>query len=281
MSWLSELFGGGGEDPAAVRAREAATLAQQQKSQQDAEAAAQQQRDQQFAAMMESLRQMNAPSPEDERLKALQAQQAEQEAQRTDLRQKAMASLGGVITPDFEYGAIPTTFADPYAASAYTAQRKKADDYLSNLLKRGVITQQGYAGGQAALDEQAPRVRSQLADVGNTLLGAERGALTDIANRAKSTASTIDLGQNFDPSAYGTEIQNSIANFVKSLPDKYAGAVPEGLFDTSSLAAKAGAAQGAQNLPFDPNVGSPNLPITSEEDTVPKDQTPKRTTSVF
>jgi hypothetical protein len=269
MSWLSNLFGGGDNSQSMINAAWQQYYDQQDKARSDAAAA------QQIAALQELMK----PSEADTRLKNLQATQAEQDAETAATRRAAGGAVSSAFTPGFESTYLPSTAADPYEAQAYATQRGKAEDYLTNLLKRGVITQTGYQGGETALESQAPRVRQQLKDLGDTIIGQGRSALTDIGNKANLAASTYSGTTPFDVSPYVGQLGPTAAGFEAGLSDKYLGQVPTGLFDTSSLASSAGAASGAQNTPFDrlalagTNTGDtfdPNAPTT-----------PKKPVSVF
>jgi hypothetical protein len=269
MSWLSSLFGGGDNSQAMINAAWQQYYDQQDKAKSDAAAAAQ------IAALQDLMK----PSEADTRLANLQATQAEQDAATAAARRAAGNVVSGTFTPGFESTYLPSTAADPYEAQAYATQRGTAEDYLTNLLKRGVITETGYQGGESALEAQAPRVRQQLKDLGDTIIGQGRSALTDIGNQANQAAATYAGTGPFDITPYTTNLGSTAGEFTAGLSDKYLGQVPTGLFDTSSLASSAGAASGAQNTPFDrlalagTNTGDtydPNAPVT-----------PKKPVSVF
>jgi hypothetical protein len=288
MSWLSELFGGGdsstqGAVPGSPTwlANEAALKAKQEADYQASleRAAAETQRIESEKANTAMMNQLFAPTELDTRLQQQQLQQIDTEAERNRLRQEALGRVSSTFAPEFERTSLPSTFDDPYIASAYASERGKVDEYLNNLLKRNVITQSGFAGGQAAAEQQAPGVRTQLADVGESLLAAQRGNLTDIANRARGAASTLDIGQTFDPSIYAKEAETSGTEFGQRFGDLYSARAPKDLFDLSALQQRAGAAQGPQNLAFDP-AATQGAGITGQEEPVlplPK----KRTTAVF
>src|SRR5258705_790979 len=268
MSWLSELFGGSGEDPEAVRQRAAgqqAELARQA-------AAAQAQQQQQFEALMATLRPPE-PAPVDPRI-----------AQRADLRSNATTAFNNTFAPGVENSYIPDTLDDNLAGTVYGEQRGKADDYLNNLFKRGVITETGRAAGATNLDEQGARVRTQLNDLGSGLLNAERGKITDILGKGRDAASTVDIGQTFDPSVFANMINQNVGDFNSNFSDSFRAGVPGNLFDTSGLSAIAGGAQGAGNNAFDPNAVSAGvIGSASTDETNPNNikATPKRTTAVF
>lgn len=168
------------------------------------------------------------------------------------VRGKSLHDVNQLFQPEFERSRIADTADDSYINDIVGAQRGKADDYITNLLNRHVITAPGAEGARHNLDEQGARVRTQLNDLGSQTLASGRQGLTDIANRGRQAASTLDLGSVFDPSKFGQEADQSSASFLSGLGDTLKSAVPGNLFDTSGLAASAGVAQGAQNTNFDP-----------------------------
>jgi hypothetical protein len=181
-------------------------------------------------------------------------------------REKALRGANATFAPDFEMSRISNATDDPFIADVMKGQRGDADAYINNLLKRGVVTKTGYDAGVANLNNQDARVRSTLSDLGSGLLDTGRQGLTNIANRAKTNASTLDLGTNFDPSVYSKEADTSFNDFLSSLGDKLKAQVPGNLYDTSGLASVAGAAQGAQNLPFDPSALAGLITPNPDED---------------
>jgi len=265
MSWLSNLFGGGGEDPEAVRQREAerARLANAQALQ----------------VQMDYLNQLRADE---------QAKEAKIAAKDpTATRQSAMQQLNSLFAPEFQNTALPNSLTDPLEQQVYGEQRGKADDYIKNLLKRGVITDTGYASAAKNLDEQGARVRTSLDDISNTLLSAERDKLAGIADRGRGVASALNVGDTFDINPYAGAYNTEIGSFQSSLPDRFKGSITGDLFDTKTLAALAGGAQGAGNQPFDPNaLAGVDVPSGTETSSDPNDpfnlkKKDERTSTVF
>jgi len=273
MSWLSNLFGGGGEDPEAVRQRqaEAARVAALQ---------AQEAQKQQMQMQIDYLNQVRA----DDARKEAELAAKDPTATRT-------AALQGINTrygPGFETGAgyIPDTYDDELANTIYGEQRSKADDYISNLIKRNVITDTGAAAARKDLDTQGAKVRTSLQGIGDTLLGQERSKLGGIVDTGRQRASTLGVNEAFDFSPYDTQVQSSLTDFGSKFGDSFRANLPGDLFDTSHLGSIAGGAQGAQNLAFDPNalagLGTGGGSTTDEDDPY-AGQKPvqKRTSTVF
>lgn len=264
MSWLSEFFGGGGgEDPNAVYQRQAAQQAELARQ-------AQAQQQQQFEALMATLRPPE-PAPVDPRIQ-----------QREDLRSGATSSLKALLGPGFENTYVPDTLDDELAGQVYGEQRGKADSYLNNLLKRGVITDTGAAAGMKELDSQGSRVRTQLKDIGDSLINSQRGRVKDIYGQGADAASTVDIGQSFDPNVFAKMIGDNVADFTKNFGDSFRAGIPGDLFDTSGLSAIAGGAQGAGNLAFDPAaLAGTSTDSPETEDDIDPATGKKRTSTVF
>jgi hypothetical protein len=232
MSWLSELFGGGDEGPGERQWRIYNEQQAERQRQAEADAAAQRQQQMQID-YLEKIR--GEERAEQERQRALDP---------TATRQAALSTVGQTFTPGFEETYLPGTLTDPYEAEAYTSERNKADEFLNNLFKRNVITETGRQAGQKNLEEQAPRVRTQLQDVADALLGAGRGKIGSIAGSAKEYASGLGVGQPFDISPYSTRLTGDVGEFTSQLSDRFKANIPSNLFDTSGLGAIAGGAGG-------------------------------------
>jgi hypothetical protein len=167
-------------------------------------------------------------------------------------RTKYARELDKMFAPNYELSKIPWTLDDPYLASIESEGRSEADQYIRNLLDRGVITNTGYQAATSDLEKQAPGVRSRLNEIGTTTLAEGQGKLKEIGNRGRQTASTLALGTPFDPYAFSGEADTAFNEFIAGLGDAIRGKAPKQLFDTAGLGAIAGAGQGALNTRFDP-----------------------------
>lgn len=167
-------------------------------------------------------------------------------------RSQAGRSVDSLFGPEFERSRIGNTLDDSILADIESGARGKADTYVENLFKRGVINDTGRNAARSNLDEQGAGVRSILNTLGSDSLAAGRQSLSDIANRARTGAQTLRLGNNFDPSTFGGEADSAFNDFLAGLNDSIRSKAPTNLFDTSGLSAIAGAGQGAQNFKFDP-----------------------------
>jgi hypothetical protein len=256
MSWLTQLFGGGGEDPLAVSQRQQMALADEQKRQEieqnrQADAARQQQilqqqelarqqdadrqaatleqqrydaemadrtatratADKQYQDQLDIFKKSLEPTPQEQEQMTAQQKADEAERQLKEYRNTALGRVNAEFQPEFERSLVPDTYDDPYIAEAYGQQAGKADEYLNNLLKRKVITDAGYKGGLANKEEQGAGVRTELGGLSEAMLEAQRGKLTGVADRARSAASGLQLGQTLDPSIYSNEISQLGTDF--------------------------------------------------------------------
>lgn len=174
-------------------------------------------------------------------------------AEETGFRTRSGRSLDPIFGANFELGRIPYSLDDPYLAGIEGEQRSEADAIIQNMLSRGVITPTGQQAALADLERQEPTVRARLNEIGTGTLSGGQQSLRDIANRARQTASTLTLGSQFDPFAFSGEADTAFNDFINTLGDTLRSKVPGNLFNTAGLGAIAGAAQGPQNTPFDPN----------------------------
>jgi hypothetical protein len=147
---------------------------------------------------------------------------------------------------------LPFTIDDPYLAGIDAEQRGNADSIIKNMLDRGVITATGYGAAQGDLDRQEAGVKSKLNEFGTGVVAGGQQQLRDVANNARTTAGTLQLGQQFDPNSYGSQADQVFNDFINTLGDQIRSKVTGNMFNTTGLAALAGAAQGAGNTAFNP-----------------------------
>ena len=170
----------------------------------------------------------------------------------TGERTKYGNDLNSMFAPEWEMRRVNMNLDDPYLAGVEGEQYADADSIIKNMVDRGVLTSGGYAAAQKDLENQRAGVRSRLNEIGTGLLTKEQQNLRDISNRAKQSASTIQLGGSFDPYAYQGEADTDFNNFIAGLGDSIRAQVPGKLFNTAGLAAIGGAGQGVGNTAFNP-----------------------------
>lgn len=257
MSWLSELFNPKSAPPPPAYTPPAAS---------DGTAAMRMQLD-----YLEKLRQDQ-----------LTKDAAFQSQDPTATRNAALGTVGGAFAPEFQSSWLPSNATDALEGEFYSKQRASADDYLNNLLKRGVITQTGFNAGTGELDRQSAGVRTKLDSLGQMLLNQERDTLGGYADRARGAASSLPVGGTFDITPFTTGAQGELSSFQSKLGDLYGSQVPSDLFDKTVLASIAGGAQGAGNRPFDPAAVAGGVGGSPDDDPfAPKKTTPARSSTVF
>lgn len=160
--------------------------------------------------------------------------------------------VGQYAPAGFETRSIGDTTDDATLAAILAEQRQTADNYVKNLLDRGVINQSGYTAAGNDLTGQSAGANARLQEIGNQVIQGGRTKVSNIANDARRGAANYELGDNFDPFSYSTDINSALGDFFGGLGANIRGKVPTGLFSTAGLSNIAGAAQGAQNLPFSP-----------------------------
>jgi hypothetical protein len=183
-------------------------------------------------------------------------------------RTKAGRELDTMFSPDFEMKRLPWTVDDPYLAAVEAEERAKADDTIRKMLDRGVITNTGFAAAQADIDKQSAGAKSRLNEIGTGLLGTGQQSLRDVANRGRQSASALKADQAFNASDFGSEVDRLTGEFLANLGTGIRSRLTGNLFNTAGLGTLAGAAQGAQNTPFDPAVlaGAPTEPDENKEE---------------
>jgi len=184
---------------------------------------------------------------------------------------KNQSSVDQLFSPNFETSRIQMTMDDPYINDILSEQRMTADNIIENMLKRGVITGTGAAGARGDLDRQAPGIRTQLNTIGDTALAGGQQKLRDVANKARTDAGTLKLGQQFDPNSYGGNADQVFNDFVASLGDQIRSNVSGNLFQTGGLAATAGATQGAGNTAYNPQAAAGVIEDDDEDATSNKE----------
>lgn len=187
-------------------------------------------------------------------------------------RTKAQSDLDRIFSPNFETKRIPFTLDDPYLSSIEAQQRADADAIIKNMLDRQVITQAGYAAASADLDKQAAGVKTRLNELGTSTLAGGQGQLRDLANEARQSAANLKLGVNFDPYSYSSDADQMFNDFITNLGDTIRSKVTGNMFNTTGLAALAGAAQGAGNTAYNPGAASGVIDPDAkdeEDDTTP------------
>lgn len=168
------------------------------------------------------------------------------------LRARSTRELDQFAGDGFARRLVSDDLDDSAIAAILDEQFAQASSLGDGLLRRGVINETGFNGALSRLEKQRAAAGRRLTEIGDSVLETQRSNLRDIAGDARSRASGLNLGDLFDVNETRSQIDSSFDDFVSGLGDNLRGFVPEDLFDVSDFAVNAGAAQGAQNLNFDP-----------------------------
>lgn len=183
------------------------------------------------------------------------------------LRGQAGRSIREIAPEGFERGRIGDTSDDAIINAILAEQRGEAENYAQRLMDRGVITGGGLSAALEDIGKQANRGQFTLQELGGGILESGRGEARDIANRGRSRASALELGEEFDPYAtVGGELEDFFSSFMTDLGGRVRAQAPGDLFDISGLPVLAGAAQGAGNTAFDPRAIAGILDEEEEEE---------------
>lgn len=194
---------------------------------------------------------------------------------------RAGNSLDSVFSPNYSSSKVTNDLVNPEINTIAGEQYQSADDIINNMLKRGVINQSGKSAAEAELQRQQPGVLSQLNTIGSGTVASEQQSLDDIANKARQNAATTKLGQTFDPSVYGNEADSQFNDFLKNLDTTVRGKVTGNLFNTTGLAAIAGAGQGAGNTAYNPTAAAGIIDPNDDTNTTPKDTSSNSSANFF
>jgi len=190
--------------------------------------------------------------------------------QQTGARSTALRQLQQLLPQGFERERISDSVDDSLIESILGERRTDATQYAENLASRGVITGSALAAAMREIEDQAARARTNLSQIGQSVLERGRSGLRDIFGEAQTRANNLNLGEQFNPDTYRERADSSVQNFFSSLGDSIRGAAPSDLFDTSRILNFAGRSQGAQNTAFNP---AALLGIPEDDD---QQQTPQR-----
>lgn len=167
-------------------------------------------------------------------------------------RQKALRDVNTYANTGFARELIPDTADDDIIASILGEKTSEAEQYVNNLLARGVVTDTGASAGMKAVGDQRFGVQDIIRELASAALEQGRGTIRDTATDAKTAAQQAMLGSSFDPFKYKSQIDDQVTEFMTSLGGRVRSGLPTDLFDFSKVLNKAGAGQGAQNTAFDP-----------------------------
>lgn len=165
-------------------------------------------------------------------------------------RQAYQAQVQSMFTPNIESSVLPDSDIDMIVDQILGEQKNLANTSLGYQSKRGLLTSTGTEQAQKSLEGQSSAARSTLTDLARGALSKNRQDLLDIVGRAGSAANNWTFGSPaFDPSSYKTEFDTRAASERAGFGGDVRAALGDTeLFDLPSIVAKAGQAQGPQNL---------------------------------
>lgn len=258
MSWFSNIVnnaaGWGGEDPEAVRQRQAAVAAAAAKAQADAEAAAQA-----TAASTATATAANRVPP-------------------PYAGPSGAQKLEALLPPGFDASMLPSDFGAGNIESAISKGRGTAQDFISNMLKRGTLTPGGAGLAGSNLGTQETGLRSRLSGVRDAMVANERAGLRGIANEGY-TAGQGQTGEFFDPAPYQQRVNTELGRFTSGFPDQFTSGGGTADFDLNALQSSGGGVSGSQNVALDPYAVEGGKLSAGIAEPAPGKK--KRTTSVF
>jgi len=195
----------------------------------------------------------------------------------------ALKQLNDTLGSGFESRYLPDTLDDPFINTALTSGRSKADEFIQNMLKRGVLNESGRGNAVKALDTQTGGITSKLNALGSALISSDRANLTNLANQKRAQAQGTPVGTEFDPTPLVNEIASTGQGYAGSFGTRFNASLPPGdLYDTSGIGAASGAVTGPQNVSYDPYAvegGQLSTGLDDQAPAVPAEK--KRRTTVF
>lgn len=194
---------------------------------------------------------------------------------------KQMNTLRNLLPSNLATDRINDTADDATIAAILGEQKSEAQQYLDNLLARGVITNTGYTAGTKNLDTQSGTAQAKLNELGMQVLNSGRSDIDSIISKAMQSASNLRLGDQFDPYSYKDQTNSKLNDFFQNLGTTLRGKITGPLFETSGLANVAGAAQGAGNTKFNPNALAGIFGDDEEDDKTGTGSTGSTSTSPF
>ena len=196
--------------------------------------------------------------------------------------EEALQKLNAALGSGFENTYLPDTLDDPFINTALAKGRSSADDFISNMIKRGTLSGPAEAKARAALDAQTPGVTSKLGGIGSTLLGTDRTNLTNFANTQRGVAQQTPAGADFDPTPLVNQIAQTGQGYAGTFGDRFNAALPAGdLYDTSGIGSLSGAVTSPKNVAYDPYAVEGGKLKSGLEDSGEPAPKKKRTTEVF
>jgi hypothetical protein len=156
-------------------------------------------------------------------------------------RNTAKTALSAKMPKDW----VPMTADDAFIESILGGQRTEADNYVKNMLSRGLLTDDGATAAYKELDRQKGLALPQLSEIGTGLINTGESNID--AEQAKKLASydTLKIDQPYDVEADYKGLNQLATDFIGTLGTGIEGALGgKKFFNTSSFGGSQGASQG-------------------------------------
>lgn len=196
------------------------------------------------------------------------------DAEQAGERGRDLRGIDSFAPAGFAKKRIGDTADDDIINAILGEQSQGGEEYIANLLKRGVVTSGGADAARKNLASQRPTAQSRLSTIGTGELERGRGGAENLVNEGRTTASNQRLGDNFNPFEISGDLTSYFGDFFKNLDTNIRGKAPTDLFSTSGLANIAGAAQGAGNTAFNPNAVAGIFDQNNDDDEDPLTHAP-------
>lgn len=175
-------------------------------------------------------------------------------------RDKANNQINTQFAPGFENTLLPDSSIDPYISSILGEQQGLAQKAIDFNKARGVLNDTGYQAAETALTGQGTSAKSTLQTIGQSVLGSDRGDLTNIKGNAVDASTGYNYGMTApDIGGYYSQAQDKAASDLSGLEGSIRGVLgTTKLFDAPLALQAGGTIQGPIDLttaPTAPGLG--------------------------
>lgn len=173
---------------------------------------------------------------------------------------RARTGLDQVFGTNYSARELPLDLINPVVDQVLNSQFDPLSTQLQNAMLRRTLTEPGYAGALAQMEEDRTAGRSAVNRLGENVIYSDRGDIDSYLNSVYGNASSIPLqsASSFDPNEYYNEAENRTERARNNLYGDVLNAVgPTRFSDITRLLNAGGVAQGA----YDPTSTNPNPAI--------------------
>lgn len=172
------------------------------------------------------------------------------DTEESGLRNKYVGEVNRLAPVGFDRVRTPDNLLDPTIEEIIAGQYNTAKGGLDAARARGTLTDTGYGSALGGLDTKRGGARAQFDPIISSVLSGVRGAQTGLADTYRQQASSLNLGQSFDSTAFGNALNETESREEAAAPGRVKSLAPTTLFDIGELLNQGGMAQGAQNAPI-------------------------------